>query len=137
MRRVITIFIITCIASLSSLQGFSQNENDREFVSQLSLKTEHIHKFEFVGFDQSGARMIATNLFVLYKRYVSSQDGMSCGFTPSCSQYAFNSIQQLGFLKGLLNALDRITRCHSFNQNEYPLIGNLKLDPVCPTHGKH
>jgi len=46
---------------------------------------------------------------------VSPVIGISCRFTPSCSEYAFQAITRYGVLKGLKLAVKRILRCHPFN----------------------
>lgn len=50
--------------------------------------------------------------FLGYKSFISSQDNPSCVFTPSCSEYAVQSIQQKGLFLGWLNTFDRLSRCH-------------------------
>lgn len=37
-----------------------------------------------------------------------------CRFYPSCSEYAYISIERYGLLKGMLFGLGRILRCHPF-----------------------
>ena len=43
----------------------------------------------------------------------------SCRFYPSCSQYALESIEQKGVLKGALSAGLRIVRCSPFSKGGY------------------
>ncbi len=71
-------------------------------------------------------------LFGVYKVFISSQDYHSCVFTPSCSEYAVQSIDKQGFIKGLFDALDRLTRCHGLRSGDYPLDPerNRLIDPV-------
>lgn len=66
----------------------------------------------------TGAFSIA---FLFYKEYFSSQDGMNCVFSPSCSVYAIQSVNKRGFLIGGLAAIDRLTRCNGLNQHQYPI----------------
>lgn len=63
-------------------------------------------------------------LLNLYKNYISSQDGNSCNFYPSCSQYANISIRQYGLLIGLLRAFDRLSRCNAHNHQFYIFFNN-------------
>jgi uncharacterized protein len=60
-------------------------------------------------------------LFSFYQRFLSSQDGDVCGFTPSCSRYAVLVIERFGAARGLLMALDRLQRCHGMGRDYYPL----------------
>lgn len=48
----------------------------------------------------------------------------SCRFHPSCSHYAAEAITQRGVLYGLLLALRRLLKCHSFHPGGF--------DPVPP-----
>lgn len=49
----------------------------------------------------------------LYQRIVSPFLPVNtCRFYPTCSQYAIESIQRYGNMKGVYLALKRILRCH-------------------------
>jgi len=48
--------------------------------------------------------------------------GCGCRFTPTCSQYAVEAIQQHGALAGSVMAVKRICRCHP--------LGDCGYDPV-------
>ncbi len=76
---------------------------------------------------------VASVGFLFYKTFISSQDNPSCVFTPSCSEYAMQSIQKLGFIKGWFNTFDRLSRCHGLvNHHHYPfdIEHNRYYDPV-------
>ena len=71
--------------------------------------------------------------FLAYKAFISSQDNPSCVFTPSCSEYAVQSIQNRGFILGWLSTFDRLSRCHGLvNHHHYPFDAEHKryYDPV-------
>jgi putative component of membrane protein insertase Oxa1/YidC/SpoIIIJ protein YidD len=80
----------------------------------------------------SEAKVVASFFFLFYKEYISSQDINTCVFTPSCSVYAMESIKKLGLLEGLVNAFDRLTRCHPMAQKYYPIDPQTQrlYDPV-------
>lgn len=59
--------------------------------------------------------MAATGLIVGYRRFIGSQDVPACRFTPSCSQFTQEAIEEGGLLRGVLFGADRITRCHAFS----------------------
>ena len=59
--------------------------------------------------------------FSFYQRFLSSQDGDMCSFTPSCSRYAMLVIERYGAVRGLLMALDRLQRCHGMGRGLYPV----------------
>ena len=66
-------------------------------------------------------------LFLFYKTFVSSQDNSRCNFTPSCSEYALQSIKKFGLIKGSLNAMDRLSRCNGLAPEQYEVDEHLHL----------
>ena len=59
-----------------------------------------------------------------YQRFISPLLGHNCRFVPTCSQYAIQSLQVHGALKGTLLSVWRILRCNPF--------GKFGFDPVPP-----
>jgi putative membrane protein insertion efficiency factor len=54
-------------------------------------------------------------LIRLYQLALSPFFGQQCRFTPTCSQYAIESIQTHGALKGFLLTIKRLSRCHPWH----------------------
>ncbi len=57
-------------------------------------------------------------LIVCIKAYqiaLSPFFGQQCRFTPTCSQYAIESIQKHGALKGFLLSIKRLSHCHPWH----------------------
>ncbi len=60
----------------------------------------------------------------LYQKTVSPDHGLFkhrfpygyCKFTPTCSQYGYESIQKFGVLKGSVKTVWRIIRCNPWNK---------------------
>jgi uncharacterized protein len=78
-------------------------------------------------------KLLAKLAISFYQLFLSSQDGPTCTFSLSCSQYAKLAIERYGALKGLLMAADRLQRCHGNNKAYYsvdPATG--KLDDPLP-----
>ena len=69
-----------------------------------------------------GRAMIAPIRF--YQRAISPNLPASCRFYPTCSQYALESIQVHGALKGTGHALWRLLKCGPWHRGG--------LDPVRP-----
>lgn len=64
-------------------------------------------------------------LFALrcYKAYLSVLFAGTCRFEPTCSQYAYQSIERFGVLQGIWLGSKRLARCHPFS-------GKFGYDPV-------
>lgn len=56
------------------------------------------------------------NLIKLYKKLISPLFPNSCRYYPTCSNYAIESIQKYGLLKGSLKAVWRVIRCNPFSK---------------------
>lgn len=61
-----------------------------------------------------------------YQLCVSPLLGPRCRFYPTCSQYAVESFQMHGAVKGMWLALRRVLRCHPAQAGGH--------DPVPPSH---
>jgi putative membrane protein insertion efficiency factor len=59
-------------------------------------------------------RQLLILLIRMYQR-VSRYTPPVCRFTPTCSEYAAQALQQYGVFKGGWLALRRIGRCHPWN----------------------
>ncbi len=80
-----------------------------------------------------GSKFILRGSIRLYQTFISSQDIPGCGFTPSCSRYAMQAMEQYGIVYGLLMCSDRLLRCNGFGHKHYypihPQTGRF-ADPV-------
>ena len=66
-------------------------------------------------------------LLKLYKLIVSPWLGNRCRFSPSCADYAADSLKKHGLLRGALLTAKRIARCHP--------LGGEGFDPVPQKQG--
>ena len=48
----------------------------------------------------------------MYKLVLSPLFGNNCRFTPSCSSYALEALENFGALKGTWLTMKRIIKCH-------------------------
>ena len=62
---------------------------------------------------------IAMMLIAGYRYIISPLFPPSCRFYPTCSDYAIQSIDKFGILKGGMRALYRLLRCHPFSKGGY------------------
>jgi len=60
-------------------------------------------------------RKILIALIKVYRFTLSPFIGQHCRFTPTCSQYATEAIEQYGSLKGSWMAARRLSKCHPFH----------------------
>ena len=56
---------------------------------------------------------------LFYRRFISPLFPPCCRFTPTCSAYAIEALQNHGALKGSWLALRRILRCHPWGGSGY------------------
>lgn len=49
-------------------------------------------------------------------RFLGFSKGSTCGFYPTCSQYAEEAIEKYGFFKGWGLAVRRIAQCHPWSE---------------------
>ncbi len=64
------------------------------------------------------------SLISLYQKFFRPFLRPSCRFYPSCSDYAKESIQTHGSLRGIYFSIRRLLKCHPFHPGGY--------DPVKP-----
>jgi len=66
------------------------------------------------------AKKLVINAICFYRRYLSKLKGAPCcKFTPSCSEYALQSVEKYGVIKGGLKAIWRVLRCNPFSKGGY------------------
>lgn len=82
--------------------------------------------------ETSELKLVATGLIRLYQKFISSQDGPSCNFLPSCSRFGMQCIQEYGFVRGVLLTADRLIRCNGSQSNHYhkDSVTGKYIDPV-------
>ncbi len=112
---------------------YAQTSEDLQLFSD--LYQVHEHKNNYIKYFKNSSNeleLISTGLFVFYKDFFSSQDGNHCVFYPSCSIYTIEAIKKQGIVIGLMNGIDRLSRCNKLSPENYPLYKNSNLfyDPV-------
>ena len=112
---------------------FSQKDSDYEMFDDLFKVDVTKTNYKIYYKDNSNElKQISTSLFVIYKEFISSQDGNHCVFYPSCSVYTIQAIKNQGIIIGLINGVDRLSRCNALSPENYKKYKNSKLffDPV-------
>ena len=64
---------------------------------------------------------IGCKLIDIYQICISPFTGgkCACRFTPTCSEYAKQSIQKYGFIRGVFLGIKRISKCHPGGEYGY------------------
>lgn len=129
--RKILFITITFLCSNTFIAHSQTSAKEFETLKNVMNPEVHKHTGVFKGTD-SEVDALFTGLFVFYKTFISSQDGNSCTFTPSCSEYALQSIKKKGVFIGMLNSFDRLLRCNGLSPKKYPYDydKHLLIDPV-------
>lgn len=71
-------------------------------------------------------------LLRIYRNFFSSQDGNTCTFSPTCSQYGYQAVKRKGVFTGVLATTDRLCRCNPYTKKWYVWNTNRECyeDPV-------
>ncbi len=64
-------------------------------------------------------KYIALGLLRLYKFVLSPLLPAACRYQPTCSEYARESVERYGALRGTVMAARRLSRCHPFREGGY------------------
>jgi putative membrane protein insertion efficiency factor len=60
-------------------------------------------------------RQLLIGFIKVYRMVLSPFIGQHCRFTPTCSQYAIEAIDEHGPVRGSWLAVRRLSRCHPFH----------------------
>ncbi|HCR16818.1 MAG TPA: membrane protein insertion efficiency factor YidD [Candidatus Latescibacteria bacterium] len=74
-------------------------------------------------------KFLAISLIHAYRVVVSPYLLPRCRYQPTCSDYALQAIQKLGFLRGSYYVLFRILRCHPWGGSGYDPVPTSKDSP--------
>ena len=64
-------------------------------------------------------KYLVIGFFKLYQKIISPLTPPSCRFYPTCSHYGIDAVRKYGAIKGTYLAVNRILRCHPFNEGGY------------------
>ena len=53
-----------------------------------------------------------------YTRHITTLNGVSCRYYPTCSQYAKGAIRRYGILTGMVMGAERLMRCHEYQTDD-------------------
>jgi hypothetical protein len=64
-------------------------------------------------------KFVLVHLLRTYQLVISPLLPPACRFTPTCSAYAIEAIQEYGALRGFYLSVRRLLRCHPFHPGGY------------------
>ena len=67
-------------------------------------------------------------LVKLYQYTISPLLGSNCRYSPTCSSYTVQAIQEWGLIKGTWLGIKRISRCHPWGSEGYDPVPRKKKD---------
>jgi len=128
---------VTCIILFCLLSKLTIAQIDKEAALFKNFPVagkvdDHKYYLKLAGNNHNEIEFILSSLYVGYKMFFSSQDASNCVFTPSCSDYAIQTVKKNGLLVGPLDAIDRLMRCNTLSPDEYKIDKQTKhlFDPV-------
>ena len=62
---------------------------------------------------------MALGMIKIYQATISQVLPPQCRYTPTCSEYTYESIAKYGLIKGIWMGAKRIARCHPFHEGGY------------------
>jgi putative membrane protein insertion efficiency factor len=114
-----TIFIIIVCLS-STTYGLAQSRAEVAIMKGAYLVPAKPNYVVAKG-NTNELQYLFSGMFLFYKTFISSQDGQSCSFRPSCSEYGIRSIKKHGVFLGVMATFDRLARCNGLSPEKYPV----------------
>ena len=111
-----TIIILLFSFAVFAEDSFGPAQSDIKTADQKLADKDHIHKkpaYRNVYNAPIGAGYILIRFFQIV---ISPQDGPSCRYNPTCSNYGSQAVRTHGVVLGSLLAGDRLIRCNPYNE---------------------
>ena len=128
-------FCVFCLSVVIFVSPtFAGEATDLAFIRKVNPMTTPKPQ-EVVRFnpqETSELKLAATGLIRLYQKFISSQDGPTCSFSPSCSRFGMACIQEYSVFRGVLLTADRLLRCNGSQSKHYhkDSVTGKYMDPV-------
>ncbi len=131
----LVLFSASCLVAVFFVSpAFSDEAADLAFIRKVNPMTRPKPKgsIRFNPKDTSELKIVATGLIRLYQKFISSQDGPTCNFRPTCSGFGMACIQEYGVARGILLTADRLLRCNGSQSQHYhkDSVTGKYIDPV-------
>ncbi len=118
--RLLVLFCTFCVC-VSMFPALGDEAADLAFIREVNpMTTPKVQEVvRFNPQETSELKLVATGVIRLYQKFISSQDGPSCQFLPSCSRFGMGCVQEYGFFRGVLLTADRLIRCNGSQSSHY------------------
>jgi len=73
------------------------------------------------------SKRLVIGMVRFYQLVVSPYLGSNCRYTPSCSQYMIDAVEEWGVFKGVWLGIRRISRCHPWGGSGYDPVPRRSL----------
>ncbi len=125
--KIILLCVLLCFEVGNVASQTTYDINSFRYTNKTTAAKYH-YSFSF----SNEYQLLLGNIFVFYKKVFSANDLQSCSFYPSCSVYAVESVKDNGFIIGILDSFDRLSRCNGLNSHNYHThyATGLLYDPV-------
>ncbi len=116
------LFVFFCSFCLSTtIPAFANEATDLTFIRKYNPITVPKQRavVRFNPQESSELKLAATGLIRLYQKFISTQDGPSCNFVPTCSHFGMACVQEYGVIRGIFLTADRLLRCNGSQSRHY------------------
>ena len=119
--RVFFLFCFFFVLAIPVSPILADEATDLAFIRKANPITtpKPQERIRFNSQETSELKLAATGLIRLYQKFISSQDGPTCNFQPTCSRFGMGCIQEYGMVRGLLLTADRLLRCNGSQLGHY------------------
>ena len=129
------LFSVFCLSVVLCVSPtFAGEAADLVFIRKVNpiMRSKPRAVIRFNPQETSELKIVATGLIRLYQTFVSSQDGPTCNFHPTCSRFGMACIQEYGVVRGILLTADRLLRCNGSQAQHYNKddVTHKYIDPV-------
>ena len=122
MVNPLVLFCVSCLSVILFISPtFAGEAADLVFIRKVNpmMSSKPAEVIRFNPQETSELKIVATGLIRLYQQFISSQDGPTCNFHPTCSRFGMACIQEYGVVRGILLTADRLLRCNGSQSRYY------------------
>lgn len=127
-RKFVILFLFSCSSQFPQSDWVKWEKVNLNYARQ-----KESTKRDYSISEGNFAKQFVKSLAIGYWFFISDVDGDNCPFSPSCSKFLIQAVEETNLPQGVLMFFDRFTRdLNIFNrENKYPRIGASHFyDPI-------